>query len=108
MADIPLAQVQVIWDNPGEGERKIMPPLKLMTIGDKDDPRYDCSWGACNMDFNQADDAGRLLMLFQQFLQLVLMYGIDAEDVHEAFLQIPEYRKALPYDLLPERYRDEE
>lgn len=103
--DIPLSELQVIWRY--HGDRPDMPPLKVMTIGDADDSDYFASWGACNADFVETDDSGRLLMLFQHFHQLVTAHRVDPQAVHAAFLRIPEYRANIPFDLIPVEYRAE-
>ena len=102
--DIPLRDVQVIWDYHGDDVEA--PPVRVVDMGQgRDDRDYFASWGACNADFNEAGDDGRLLMLFVQFHQLVTLEPrIDPEAVHEAFLVIPEYRAALPVDLVPVEY----
>ena len=115
MTDIPLRDVQVIWDYHGDDPEA--PPLKLMghpnesgrdSHGRRDDREYFSSWGSCNSEFNETDDAGRLLKLFQQYHQIVTLDRIDPEYVHEAFLVIPEYRKNIAIDLVPAKYLDED
>ena len=69
MADIPLKEAQVIWDY--EGADDSLPPVKVMRAGTPDNPDYLAAWGACNADFQETDDDGRVRMLFQQFHELV-------------------------------------
>lgn len=102
--DIPLREVQIIW----EPQRDGVPPVRVMGLRDRDDPDYFASWGACNNDFNQEDDAGRLTKLFQQFHQLVVLYRIDPQAVHEALMVIPEYRANIAVDLDPRRHEDDD
>lgn len=91
MSDIPLSEVQVVWtaDDPS------LPPARLVQRGRKDDTRYISSWGACDHDFNEATDQGRVDMLFRQFVHMTAIEGIDAKALHEIFMDIPEYRRAL-------------
>lgn len=107
MTDIRLADAQVIWGY--EGKRSDAPPVKVVDVRNGEDDRdYLASWGACNGDFNQADEAGQLLMLFQQYHWMALGYDILPRHLHEAFLVIPEYRDAIPLELLPAKYRQED
>ncbi|MDP8994387.1 MAG: hypothetical protein M3N07_05290 [Pseudomonadota bacterium] len=107
MADIPLAEAQVVWNYEGADDSK--PPVTVIRMGGKDDPDYISSWGACNQEFIEADDGTKLLMLFQQFHQIVLLEdGISPQAVHEALLVIPEYQAALIRELLPRRYQRED
>ncbi len=92
MTDIPLSTAQVIWravDNPE------LPAVKVVSIPADDDRRYYASWGACNQDFNEASPEDKVNMLFRQFHQLVTFDGVDPAVAHEAFMPIPEYRRAL-------------
>lgn len=91
--DVPLAKAQIIWDRYGE----IDPPLKVIAIPGEDDERYSSSGGACNLDWRQADDVGRLLRLFALFADLTVDEKIPAQQVHEAFSVIPQYRRALHF-----------
>ena len=76
-----------------------------------DNPDYFASWGACSLEFCEADDAGKLSLLFRQFHSMVLHDGVEPEKVHTAFLVIPEYRQALIEmglgSLIPGDLRDE-
>jgi hypothetical protein len=69
-------------------------------------------WGACNMEFTDATDDGRLLMLFEKFQELVTFADLDPETVHDAFCVIPEYRASLILrglgSTIPADLRDEE
>jgi len=93
MADVPLENAQVIWsaeDHPN------LPPVKVVGIpGDDDDDRYFSSWGACNLEFQQADAAGKLRMLFAKFVMIALHNNVAPREIHKAFSVIPEYRNAL-------------
>jgi hypothetical protein len=107
MTDIRLADAQVIWDYAGT-QPKAQPVRVVDVRHGKDDRDYLASWGACNSDFNKADDAGRLLMLFQQFHWMALGHDINPRHIHDAFMVIPEYREAIPPQLLPPEYRRED
>ncbi|MDB5733203.1 MAG: hypothetical protein JWQ03_3098 [Variovorax sp.] len=91
MTDVPLAETQIIWRPSEPG----MASLKVMRLGRPDDRRYDCSWGACNGDFAEADDGEKLRMLLLQFIHLTVADDIPASEVHDALMDIPEYRAAL-------------
>lgn len=102
MTDIPLREVQVIWDYDG-GDLEA-PALLVMghpsengrdRYGNRDDRDYSSSWGACNSEFVEATDAERLLMLFQKFQELTVCERLEPREVHNAFCVIPEYRAAL-------------
>lgn len=91
MNDIPLASAQIIWDADDQG----LPPAKVVNIPGDDDRRYSKSWGACNADFNSADDAEKVRLLLLQFNQMTAIDGIDGKQLHDVFMAIPEYRRAL-------------
>ena len=90
--DYPLAETQVIW-NPDDGLN--VPPVDVVRHPHEDDTRYDSSWGACSQEFNEASPDEKLNMLMRQFVHLAAIEGIDPKHIHRAFMQIPEYRRAL-------------
>lgn len=94
MIDIPLAEAQIIWNIHQREARADDPLVKVVRRG-HDDPRYMASWGACNMEFNEASDEQRLSMLFAKFVALTIVYTTPPQAVHEAFMCIPEYRRGL-------------
>lgn len=92
MTDIPLANAQIIW----RPEDPSLPSVKVVGIpGSDDDRRYASSWGACNIEFAQADTAARLAMLFRRFAYLTGIDGVDAGQLHDALMQVPEYRRDM-------------
>lgn len=100
--DIPLREVQVIWDY--TGSEPDAPSLLVMAhpqengrdrFGTADDRDYSSSWGACCADFLYADPEEQLLMLFEKFNELVTFERVKPKVVHEAFCVIPEYRVSL-------------
>lgn len=100
--DIPLREVQIIWDY--TGDEPDAPSLLVMAhpeengrdrFGTADNHDYSSSWGACNADFLYADDEEQLLMLFEKFSELCTFEGLNPQVVHEAFCVIPEYRLSL-------------
>lgn len=97
--DIALETAQIIWNWDGDLDGR--PPVKVMAIGDKDEPNYFSSWGACHQEFNDADAEGKLLLLYRQFHWMVLVDGVEPEALHDALLVIPEYRASLYPDLDP-------
>jgi hypothetical protein len=103
--DVPLKEAQLIWDYRDTGSDR--PPARVVRLGGKDEPDYIASWGACNGDFVNADDATKLLMLFRQFHAMVVDGDVEAAALHQALLVIPEYRTAIYPYLLPERYQEE-
>jgi hypothetical protein len=86
-----LRDVQIIW----KPDQSDLPPVKLVQHQREDDSRYSASWGACNADFSDTSDEEQVNMLFRQFHQLTVIYGLAPQDVHETFMDIPEYRRAL-------------
>lgn len=91
MTEIKLRDVQIIW-NP---EQPGLPPAALVWKPEIEDRRYDCSWGCCSSDFNEASDEERINMLFRQFVHMTAIEGIDARVLHDIFMDIPEWRQAL-------------
>jgi len=92
--DYPLAETQVIWDPCDNPE---LPSVELVRAGfaDEDDSRYLSSWGACNQDFVEASPAAKVNMLMRQFVHLAAIEKIAPAAIHKAFMQIPEYRRAM-------------
>lgn len=89
--DVALSDAQIIWDR----DDGIAPPVKVVAIPGDDDDRYTSSFGACNSDWQAADDVGRLLRLMSLFVDLTVGDGIPPKAVHDAFSVIPEYRWAM-------------
>lgn len=115
--DIPLREVQVIWDY--TGDEPDAPSLLVMAhpdengrdrFGTADNTDYSSSWGACNADFLYANGDEQLLMLFEKFGELVTFEGLNPKVVHEAFCVIPEYRVSLLWrglkEFIPDEFRD--
>lgn len=92
MKDIPLAKAQVIW-TPSRGSNK--PAVKVVGGDVPDDRSYASSWGACNSDFSSATEDEKLRMLLSEVVYLTVREGIAINDVHDAFMVIPEYREAM-------------
>lgn len=90
-SDISLSDAMILWDC----GRPDKPPVLVVGDGRHDDDDYSSSAGACNMDWEAADDIGRLLRLLAYFVQITVEDGIAPNDVHAAFSVIPEYRWAL-------------
>jgi hypothetical protein len=51
------------------------------------------SYGACNAAWIEASDEERLILLFRTFVELVVFDAIAAEDAHQEFLKIEQYRR---------------
>jgi hypothetical protein len=92
MTDIPLAKAQIIWN---AHEDRGGPKLKVISIPGNDDQNYMASWGACNMEYNDADDATKLTMLLAKTFDLMLNEGITPVEIVEALSVIPEFRAEL-------------
>lgn len=90
--DVPLSNAMILWDHEGLADK---PPILVVGDPSDNDVEYSSSTGACNSDWLEADDIGRLLRLFAIFIQITVEDGIAPKDVHEAFSVIPEYRFAL-------------
>ena len=92
MTDIKLSDVQVIWNAPENPE---LPKVALVEIPGDDDDRYYSSWGACSLEFKEANPDQQIGMLLAKFIALAVHDGIDPQEMHDVFSQIPEYRRAL-------------
>lgn len=90
---ITLREAQILWDY--EGREPDAPSVLVTQFAYENDAAYHCSWGACNAEFAEADDQGRLLQLFQKFHELVTFDGLEPRKLHEALCVIPEYQQAL-------------
>ncbi len=51
------------------------------------------SYGACNAEWVEASDEGRVVLMFSTFISLVIRDGISPQDAHDAFLTIDLYRE---------------
>lgn len=90
--DVALINAMILWDRYGE----VDPAVRIVDVTrGRDDQRYCSSFGACNAEWQQADDIGRLLRLFSRFVELTTFERIPAAIVHKAFSVIPEYRFAM-------------
>jgi transcriptional regulator with XRE-family HTH domain len=98
--DIPLSDAMIIWD---EDEQ---PRVKVVGPGE-DDSRYSSSYGACNLDWVEADDVGRMLRLLSRFVELTTFAGIPPKEVHHAFSVIPEYRWWMSREMFDEGIEEE-
>jgi DNA-binding XRE family transcriptional regulator len=87
--DVPIREAQIIWDHDGN----LDPPVKVMRRGDRDDTRYDASFGCCNAGWEEMSDVGRLLCLYARMNEVVLKDGVDPAAMHAALSVIPEYRQ---------------
>ena len=56
---------------------------------------YPHSAGACDADFNAADEDGKLARLFAAVTKMTVTHGIPPEVVHEALMTIDEYRSRI-------------
>ena len=89
--DIPLKNAQVIWDY--VGEEPDVDPIRVVGVSSADDESYLNSWGACKLEFNEADAGGQLAMLFTLFAHLTIDEGLDPKSVEDALIVIPEFRE---------------
>lgn len=101
--DIPLRELQLLW----QPDDKSLPPVKAMGINDKDDRNYSSSWGACNLEFNETDDAGRIHQLLANFAWMTVMDGVSPQALHDALVVVPEYRSLVHPSMLPDSYNED-
>lgn len=93
--DVPLEEAMILWDCDTPGK----PPVIVVSHPEGNDDDYSSSAGSCSIDWQTADNIGRLLRLFGCFTMLTVQDGYDPMDVHKAFSVIPEYRYALSVDM---------
>lgn len=86
--DIALIEAEVIWDP----EQGVLPTVKVVGPGGRDDNRYTSSIGACDAGWREMSTAGRLLTLYARLNEAIIMGEADFNDVHHALSAIPEYR----------------
>jgi hypothetical protein len=104
--DIPISEFMVIWQRTD----KTKPALKMVTNGKDDDKSYPASWGNCNLEVKESNDADKLKLIFAKIMYLALEEKIPIGDIHDQFSRIPEYRKLIAdydYHILPTRYHQE-
>lgn len=97
--DVPLAEALILWEADAE------PPVRVLRLG-MDDRRYSNSQGSCTSPWELMGPAWRLTRLLALFHEIVVADKIDPARAHEAFLCIPEYRRAVCPDTIPERFQE--
>ncbi len=89
--DVPLKNAQIVWNY--DGDNPNADPVRVMALtSGADNTDYISSFGACNLEFNETDQAGRLAMLFSFFLFATVEEGMDPKVIDDALVVIPEYR----------------
>jgi len=94
--DVPLREAIILY-NPNP---KIagLPPVAVVPIG-YDIPEYQCSCGAAYSAWRYCSWPLLVMRLFIEFNTLVVREGIAVDDVHAAFMCIPEYRQLIARDI---------
>jgi hypothetical protein len=85
-----LADTMIAW-NPTTKEVRIG-PVPDRTGWSAGLPK---SVGACYLDFNEADDAGKLVHLFSYFVAMTVHDGLSPDTVHRVLMGIDEYRTEI-------------
>lgn len=109
MPAIPLANAMIVW-TPNRGvwltAKNCAPPGSIAVVHGPDDrnawTRYPLSYGFCNADYQQGDDAYRLQRLADLLEQFKQQDNMDMSHVIEAFRaiegieQIKDYKGKSP------------
>ncbi len=87
-----IANAKILWNEHG--------PIRVVSQDAKEtaaDMALMNSYGACNAEWNETDDNGRMLLLLRLFVQITISYGVSPDEVHKAFLSIDEYNNMFSY-----------
>ena len=57
--------------------------------------KYECTTGGCYADVRDSTPDRQVIFMLADFQKLIVGYGLDPMRVHEAFLQIDEYRDVI-------------
>lgn len=105
MENIPLQHALLTW-NPAN-----RPPLGLGEPGDVEvflhpvrHQLLDSTAGACETDYQKSNPATQLATLYRQAWHAVIRDGIDPQKMHNALLDIPEFRRTLAEDVRSSHY----
>lgn len=88
--DVPLREALILYNPRIAG----LPPVAVVPIG-YDIPEYQCSCGAAYSAWRYCSWPLLVIRLFIEFNTLVVREGIAVDDVHAAFMCIPEYRQLI-------------
>lgn len=92
--DVPLREAIILYNPSIAG----LPPVAVVPVGyDNNAYRYSC--GAAYMAWRQCSWPLLVGRLFIDFNTLVVREGIPVDDVHAAFMCIPEYRQLIAPDI---------
>lgn len=104
MADIPLKEAVLLWN---DGFQGATPAFVVRPLGHDDYYSYGSQVGACFASWRDMDPIGRKLQLMIEAWHIVAFYGVPMEMVRDGLLVIPEYRDMLASDCLPKPFQSE-
>ena len=104
MTDVPLSKALLLYNSNFDRQK---PAFAVRPLGHPDYYRYQFQVGACFADWPKDNPLGLKLRLLTDVWNAVAFYGVPVAMAHEALLVIPEYRKMLEDDCLPEHFRHE-
>lgn len=83
-----IKDAKILWDKGGA--------VAVTRISSKETPAQSAlskSYGACNAEWVEATDEGRLKLMLWTFVEMVADDGVPPEAAHKAFLEIDQYRE---------------
>lgn len=92
-----IKNAKILWNTKG--------PVKVVDIRTKESPSdqaLDASSGATDIEWVNASDDERIVLLLSLFVRLIVMYKIPGNKVNEAFWDIDEYRAHFGDELKPD------
>lgn len=92
--DVPLREAIILYNPRIAG----LPPVAVVPIG-YDNDAYRCSCGAAYAAWRHCSWPLLVGRLFTEFNTLTIREGIPVENVHAAFMCIPEYRQLIAPDI---------
>jgi hypothetical protein len=98
MQNIHLNEAVLTWEPKKEdtpGTALVVPYSEL----DKHNDGATMTFGACNAHFQKAAKEQKLLLLYIAAWQAVIRDGVDAQNMHTALCDIPEFRETLAEDV---------
>lgn len=90
---VPIRKAMILFD------RELSPPVVVVHFGREENREYQSSLGAPFAYWAKAPVLLLCMQLFLEFNTLVVRERIPAQDVHEAFMRIKEYRELIAEDL---------
>ena len=90
----------IAWTPDDAARRKYDTTAGCVKVGPHPDTtgwshQYECTTGSCYTEVKESTPNNQIIFMLTDFQKLIVGYGLDPMRVHEAFLQIDEYRDVI-------------